>query len=74
MHLFGVEVPDSLIPVAFVMFVGLLAWMVREQGKMSTKVSEMRAEFRERVANLEKKIDALEAPRSRNRRDRRDDA
>jgi hypothetical protein len=75
MHLLGVEIPDSLIPVTFVMFVGLLGWMVREQGKLTKLVAEIRAEFRERISTLEKEVDALKGvPRPRGRRERHDDA
>jgi hypothetical protein len=57
---FAVEIPDGLIyallPVSFVMIVGLMAWMVRELGR----ISENNARFEERVEDHERRLNRLE--------------
>jgi hypothetical protein len=58
--IFGAEIPDGLIfallPVSFVMIVGLMAWIVRELGRITVQ----NARTEERHEDHERRIDALE--------------
>jgi hypothetical protein len=65
---FGAEIADpllyGLIPVTFVMLVGLVAWIVREVSRNSV----INARHEERIDNLEDRVDRIsEIPRPRRR-------
>jgi hypothetical protein len=57
---FAVEISEGLIfgliPISFTMVVGLMAWMVRELGR----ISETSARLEERIHDHERRLDRLE--------------